>query len=169
MKIYQYSFFFKFIYRYGNIPVTLILLFYLIPAMINIDKNIFYVIPLIITLILIYLINKTYLNLYKILPYKIEADDEKLVCTDFLFSQRNVTVYFKDITSLTGGIFDGKLQGVMKIFDKRNQMTLGFFNKIRNAKQLETLILSKVSKELYNEVVERVGLNNKKRTVKKDS
>ena len=167
MKVYQYPFFFKFIYRYGNIPVTIILLFYLIPAVINIDKNIFYIIPLIITLLLIYLINKTYLNLYKILPYKIEADDEKLVCTDFLFSKRNVTIFFKDITSLNGGIFDGKLQGVMKIFDKNNQMTLGFFNKIKNSKQLETLILSKVSKELYNEVVDRVGLNNKRKPDKK--
>ena len=168
MKIYQYPFFFKFIYRYGNIPVTLILLFYLIPAVINLDKNIFYIIPLIITLILMYLINKTYLYLYKILPYRIEADDEKMVCTDFLFSKRHVTVFFKDITTLTGGIFDGKLQGVMKVFDKKNQMTLGFFNKMKDARQLETLILSKVSKELYDEVVERVGLNNKRKSIKKD-
>ncbi len=166
MKIYEYPFFFKFIYRYGNIPVTLILLFYLIPAVINIDKNIFYVIPLIITLVLIYLINKMYLDLYKILPYKIETDDEKMICTDFLFSKKKVTVQFKDITSLTGGIFDGRLQGIMKIFDKRNQMTLGFYNKLKNAKNLEVLILSKVNREIYDEVVDRVGLITKK---KKDS
>ena len=169
MKIYQYTFFFKFIYRYGNIPVSIILLFYLIPAVINLDKNIFYAIPLIITLILIYLINKTFIYLYKILPYKIESDDEKLVCSDFIFSQRRVTIYFKDITSLTGGIFDGKLYGVMKIFDKRNQMTIGFFNKIKNAKQLETLILSKVNKEIYDQVVDRVGLKNKKKIDSKES
>jgi hypothetical protein len=166
MKIYQYSFFFRFIYRYGNIPVSIILLFYLIPAVINLDKNIFYVIPLIITLVLIYLINKMYLYLYKILPYKIEVDDEKLVCSDFLFSKRKVTIFFNEITSLTGGIFDGKLHGVMKIFDKRNQMTIGFFNKIKNAKQLETLILSKVSRELYDEVVDRVGFKNKRKVEK---
>ncbi len=166
MKIYQYNPFFKFIYRYGNIPVSIILLFYLIPAVINLDKNIFYILPLIITLILIYLINKTYIYLYKVLPYKIEADDEKLICSDFLFSKRRVTIVFKDITSLTGGIFDGKLYGVMKIFDKRNQMTIGFFNKINNAKQLETLILSKVNKEIYDEVVDRVGLKTKKKTDK---
>ena len=93
-----------------------------------------------------YLINKTYLYLYKILPYRIEADDEKMVCTDFLFSKRHVTVFFKDITTLTGGIFD----------------------KMKDARQLETLILSKVSKELYDEVVERVGLNNKRKSIKKD-
>ncbi len=167
MKIFTYSAFFKFIYRFGNIPVTIILLFYLIPAVINVDKNIFYLIPLIITLVLIYLINKSFLYLYKVLPYRIEADDEKLICSDFTFSKRKVTIFFKDITSLNGGIFDGKLSGVMRIFDNRNQMTVGFYNKIKNANQLETLILSKVSKQVYDEVVNRVGLKNKKNEIKK--
>ncbi len=90
------------------------------------------------------------------MPYKIEMDDEKLVLTDFTINDRTVTMKFEDIVSLKGGIFDGKISGLMKITDT-NGNEVGFFHKLTNAKQLETMILSKVKKEIYDAVIEKLS------------
>jgi hypothetical protein len=116
---------------------------------------------------MIYLLNKHYLNLYKIIPYKIEADEEKIICTDFLFSRKEFNIFYADVESLTGGIFDGRFSGVMKVCDRKNQVCIGFFNRIRNADKLQTILLSKVPRKVYDDVVERVGLKNKKNDKKK--
>jgi hypothetical protein len=157
MQTFTYSFFFKFLYKFGNIPVTLLLLTILIPAADNIDKHLIFFFPLILSLGMIYLINKHYLNNYKTIPYKIEADDEKLICSKFLFSKKIINIYFKDVTSLEGGIFDGRITGLMKIHDGKNNRTIGFYSKINNVKQLETIILSRVKKELYDRVVDKIS------------
>ncbi len=162
MQQFTYPYFYKVLYRYGNIPVTVILSIYLVPSVVYLDKNLLYLIPVVLLLLMIYLLNKHYLNLYKIIPYKIEADDEKLICTEFLFSRKEFTIYYKDIESLTGGIFDGRFSGVMKVCDRKNQVCIGFFNRLRNADKLQTILLSKVPRKVYDDVVERVGLKTKK-------
>ncbi|HKB86250.1 MAG TPA: hypothetical protein VKD08_08790 [Ignavibacteriaceae bacterium] len=167
MQQFTYPYFYKVLYRYGNIPVTVILSIYLVPSVVYLDKNLLYLIPVVLLLLMIYLLNKHYLNLYKIIPYKIEADDEKLICTDFLFSRKEFTIYFNDIESLTGGIFDGRFSGVMKVCDRKNQVCIGFFNRLRNADKLQTILLSKVPRKVYDDVVERVGLKTKKEDKKR--
>jgi hypothetical protein len=158
IKVFEYSFFFKLLFRFGNIPVTIILSIYLVPIIINFDKSLVYIIPLIIILALIYLINKHYLWLYQILPYKITANDEKIICEEFLFSTKQVEVFYKDIESLSGGLFEGKLRGLMKVWDGKSKICIGFYDKIKGIKELQTILLSRVSKEVYDEVVENVGL-----------
>jgi hypothetical protein len=158
IKVFEYSLFFKLLFRFGNIPVTIILSIYLVPIIINFDKSLVYIIPLIIILALIYLINKHYLWLYQILPYKITANDEKIICEEFLFSIKQVEVFYKDIESLSGGLFEGKLRGLMKVWDGKSKICIGFYDKIKGIKELQTILLSRVSKEVYDEVVENVGL-----------
>jgi hypothetical protein len=158
IKVFEYSLFFKLLFRFGNIPVTIILSIYLVPIIINFDKSLVYIIPLIIILALIYLINKHYLWLYQILPYKITANDEKIICEEFLFSTKQVEVFYKDIESLSGGLFEGKLRGLMKVWDGKSKICIGFYDKIKGIKELQTILLSRVSKEVYDEVVENVGL-----------
>ena len=167
MQVFTYSPLYKFLYRYGNIPVTIILSIYLVPSVVYVDKNLVYLIPVVLLLLMIYLLNKHYLNLYKIIPYRIEADEEKMICNEFLFSQKEFTIYYSDIESLTGGIFDGRFTGVMKVCDKKNQVCIGFFNRIKNADKLQTLLLSKVPRKVYDDVVERVGLKTQKNDKKK--
>jgi hypothetical protein len=128
---------------------------------VNLDKNVAYLIPVILLMLMIYLLNKHYLNLYKIIPYKIEADDEKMICTNFIFSKKEFIIYYDDIESLTGGVFEGRFSGVMKVCDRKNQVCIGFFNSLRNADKLQTLLLSKVPRKVYDDVVDRVGLKNK--------
>jgi len=158
IKVFEYSLFFKLLFRFGNIPVTIILSIYLVPIIINFDKSLVYIIPLVIILALIYLINKHYLWLYQILPYKITANDEKIICEEFLFSIKQVEVFYKDIESLSGGLFEGKLRGLMKVWDGKSKICIGFYDKIKGIKELQTILLSRVSKEVYDEVVENVGL-----------
>jgi hypothetical protein len=158
IKVFEYSLFFKLLFRFGNIPVTIILSIYLVPIIINFDKSLVYIIPLVIILALIYLINKHYLWLYQILPYKITANDEKIICEEFLFSTKQVEVFYKDIESLSGGLFEGKLRGLMKVWDGKSKICIGFYDKIKGIKELQTILLSRVSKEVYDEVVENVGL-----------
>lgn len=75
MRVFSYPLLYKIILRFGNIPITLLLIFYLIPSVVYIDKNLILLIPLIISSLLIYLLNKQFIILYKILPYKIVVDD----------------------------------------------------------------------------------------------
>ena len=158
MQSFTYSPFLKFLYRFGNIPVTILLSVYAVSLAVNLDKGWVYIVPFVVTFFVIYLLNRHYLILYKILPYKIETDNEKMICSDFLFYKEPVTIYFKDISALEGGIFHGRLNGIMRIKDSAHNRTIGFYDKMRNARKLETLILSRVDKKLYNEVVDRLGM-----------
>ena len=158
MQTFIYNTFLKLFYRYGNIPVTILLSIYAVSLAVNLDKGAVYIIPFVVTFSLIYLLNRHYLMLYKILPYKIEIDDEKMVCSDFLFYKEPVTIFFKDISSLEGGVYQGRLNGIMKIKDGVNNRTIGFYDKMKGARKLETFILSKVNKKIYDEVVDRLGM-----------
>lgn len=156
MQEFRYSFIYKFIYRYGNVVATILMAGYLIPLAIGIDQNLWLLIPLILILLLIYFINRKYLEMYKIVPYKITADENKMECTNFIFSKRKITIYYKDIESLTGGIFDGKWFGLMKVCDGKNQICIGFFDKLKNSQKLITLTLSRVDKKIYDDVMEKI-------------
>ena len=156
MKVFTYPIFYKIIIRFGNIPLTLLLIIYLIPSVIFVDEHPVLLIPLIISSLLIFFLNKLYLTLYKIIPYKIVEDNGKLICSEFLFSNKEIVIDFKDIDKLKGGIFEGKLHGILKVYDGKNNIYIGYFNKIKNSKLLGTLLLSKVNKSVYDEVVEKI-------------
>ncbi len=156
MQSFTYSLSNKLLYRYGNIPVTMLLLIYLLTSVSSLSRSLVYLIPLIISALLIYFLNRHYLNLYKVLPYKIEADNEKIKCSNFLLSRKEITIYYSDVKNLKGGIFEGKIAGLMSVFDGKNNISIGFFNSIKNVKALQTIILSKVNRDVYDEVVNKV-------------
>ena len=160
--IFEYPTLFKLLYRYGNIPVTIILSIYLILSLVNLEKNLFFLIPITIILLLIYFLNKHYLMLYKITPYHIEADGEKLTCTDFLFQRKEVIIYYKDVESFTGGLLSGRMNSIMKLCDGKSKLCIGFYDKLKDVNKLQTLILSRVSKEVYDAVAKKLELKKKK-------
>ena len=172
MQKFTYSLPMRFLYRYGNIPVTVVLLFYLFGAVYNLDKSLLNLIPLFITALLLYFLNKQYLMLYKTMPYSIEADPEKLVCSDFALSKKEIVIYYKDIDKLTGGIFEGRITSLMKIYESQRSLCISFFTTIKNSKNLQTIVLSKVNKNLYDEVINKLKdkkqeLQNRKSIVEK--
>ncbi|MBT8386837.1 MAG: hypothetical protein KJO12_05450, partial [Ignavibacteria bacterium] len=155
-QTFTYPLVFGLLYKYGNIAVTLLLVFYTVPIVFYVDQNYILLIPIVISLLLIYFVNRQYFALYKIISYKIEADDEKLVCSDYFLSKEVITIYFEDIESLKGGMFENKISGVMKVYDGKSSITLGFYTKLKNSSRLVTIILSKVRKELYDDVLDRL-------------
>lgn len=94
--------------------------------------------------------------LYKVMPYQITVEDERLVFENFVFSNKRVVLYFKDIDSLSGGIFDGRLRGMMKVCDGKTKNCLGISDKIIDSRKLITLILSKVNKDIYDQTIENL-------------
>jgi hypothetical protein len=157
-KIFTYPLFYKIVFRYGNFPATIVLLFYLVLLVINVDQYLINLLPIIISFLLLYFLNRGYLNLYKIMPFRIEADNEKIICTNFMFSKkREVEIRFEDIDSLTGGIYYGIRRGIMKVCDKKNNICIGYYNQIRNSRELSTIILSKVPRPVYDDVLRKTG------------
>ena len=153
VQTFTYPFIWKLIYRYANLVVSLLLVFYLIPLAINLDKNLILLLPFIISLFLLYYVNKSYFKFYKLVPYKIEADNHKMVCSDFFLKGKTVTIYYKDIKSLTGGIFEARYRGLMKVCDGKNKICIGFFDRMKNSSKLVTIMLSKVDRKIYDEVI----------------
>lgn len=156
MQTFTYSFIFKIIFRFGNVFITLLLSIYLVPVIFYIDQNKLLIFPLIISLIILYITNRNHFFYYKLLPYEIKANEEKLICSNFLFSKKIITIYYKDIDMLKGGVFSGKSSGVMKVRDGKTKLQIGFSQKINNSEKLIALILSKVTKELYSDVIENI-------------
>lgn len=156
MQIFTYSFLSKIIYRLANIIITFFLLIILYTAGSNLDSSLLNIIPFIITALLIYYLNKHFLNLYKLMPYWIEADIEKMKCSNFFFSKKEITIYYSDIVSLSGGIFDGKNSGLMKVCDGKNNFCIGFFQSLQNVRALQKLILNKVDRKIYDIAAEKI-------------
>lgn len=163
MQTFTYSLIVKIIFRFGNIFVTLLLSIYLIPVFYYIDQNMILILPLVIGVIILYMVNRTYLTYYLILPYKIEVDDEKIICSDFLLSKKVVTIYYKDINNLQGGVFSGRSSGIMKLRDGKSKLQVGFSQKMNNSEKLIALILSKVPKDLYNDVISNITEKRQRR------
>ena len=164
-QTFTYPFLFRIIFRYGNIIITPLLLLYTIPLIAFLDEKIILALPLLVNLFLIYFLNRHYFNLYKILPYLIEADDEKIICSKFFLSKKEIVIFYKDVTSLSGGIFENKISGVMKVCDGKNQTCIGFYQRLNNSSRLATILLSKVNREIYDNVLEKI--KSRKGKVKK--
>lgn len=157
-KIFEYSLGYKLIYKYGIIFLNLIIIIYLIPAISMFEGSFFQILYIISHIAILFLFNRYFYNLYKIMPYRIETDEDGIICTNYVFSSKKVKIKFEEIDNLSGGIFDGKVTGLMKIHVSNLNYTVGFFPKIGNSKALESLILSKVSKELYEGVLEKFSI-----------
>ncbi|OIP64150.1 MAG: hypothetical protein AUK34_00310 [Ignavibacteria bacterium CG2_30_36_16] len=165
LKTFRYSIFYRLVYKYANIPLTIFLALYLIYWGAAIDKHIIYLLPFLFTLLIVYFLNKHYLLLYKIMPFKIEADDEKLICSKFFMSKKVRTIYFNNIEKLEGGLFEGKPRGIMRLCDGQSKVWIGIYQNIINGRELGTLILSKVQAEVYNSVLEKINKQTKSKRV----
>lgn len=161
-KNFKYSFFYRLIYKYGNIPVTFLLLFYAVPIVITFKFHYKYILPALVVFAGLILINKYFLSHAKQLPYLIKSDETKITASKYLFSHKKVTINYDEIDKLSGGIFEGKHRGLMKIENTKEKKVIAFFHTLENARVLETLILSKVSKELYDSVINRFSENKER-------
>ncbi len=143
------------------------LIIYILPLGLKLEKDLILLVPFTISIFILYYLNKSYFVFYKLVPYKIEADDEKIICSQFIFKQKEITILMKDIDSLSGGIFDGRYRGLMKVSDSKNKVAIGFFDRMIGSQKLVTLLLSKVDIKIYNEVIPKIERLKIKPEIKK--
>lgn len=88
------------------------------------------------------------------MPFLIEVDGEKIICSQFLKKDKKVILYFSEITKLKGGIFYGKSKGLMQI--EGENISIGFFHHLTNANIFITKLLQNVPAEVYKQIEPKI-------------
>jgi len=154
MKTFKYGIIAKIIYRYANIPANLILLFYLLASAIGISADWKFVFPLLINIILIYVLNRFYYKIYKTFPFKIEVDNEKMICSDFVINNRIIELNHSSIKNIKGGIFSGRNYSPLYIYTET--LSIGISPHMKDFNKFLTVVLTNIRKELYEELLESI-------------
>ena len=155
MITFKYSLLSKIIYRYANIPITIFLSLYMISSLLYITKEWYYIFPFLLNLVIIVVMNRFYFRSYKLFPYKIEINTEKMICSDFFNGNKIIEINLQDIDIIEGGSLSGTPTKPILLHDSANDIIIGISTHIKNYNKLITIILSNVKQEIYNEVLER--------------
>jgi energy-coupling factor transporter transmembrane protein EcfT len=156
MQTFEYPLLAKIVYRYANIPVTIILIIYFIASIGAVSESWIWVLSVIAHALLIFFINRYYWRSYKSFPYKIEIDNEKMICSNFFMSQKKVEINLIDIETLRGGIFSNSLTKPIFMKIKNSDSEIGFHFHLKNYNKLLTTILSNINQGLYNSLLEKI-------------
>lgn len=155
MKIFRYPFFARLVYHYANIPISLLLIIYLIFSLNAVIYNWVYIFPIIINLLLLSLLNRFYFRVYKKFPAEIQTDHNKLICSSFPFSKKIVHLEYRNITDITGGIFSGTYEKPIYLNDSKNKITIVFSSHINGYNDLLRTILSNINKDVYENALQK--------------
>lgn len=156
MTTFKYSFWAKLIYRYGNIIATIFLSVHFISSIVMMFHKWYFVFFAIINGFIIFLINKYFFKTYKLFPFKITADNDKIICTDFLMNKKELIIYHSDIENITGGIFSGYPTRPIYIYDGKQKLSIGFYSHVGQFQNLLTIILKNIPQPLYNRLLENM-------------
>ena len=154
MKEFRYSFLAKLIYRYANIPANLILLFYLYASAYGMTIDWKFIFPVLLNIVLLYVLNKFYLKIYRSFPFHIIIDNEKMICSDFVINNRKVEIFHSNIIKIKGGIFSGRAYAPLYITTE--DITIGISPHIKDYDKLLTIILTNIPKELYESLLAQI-------------
>ena len=153
MVTFKYSVTSKIIYRYANIPATIFLSLNLISSLLYISKEWYYVFPFLLNLIIIIVMNRYYIRSYKLFPYKIEINRERMICSDFFNGKRIIEIELHDIDFIEGGSLSGTPAKPILLHDAMQDVVIGISPHMKNHNKLITIILSNVKQEVYNDVL----------------
>jgi uncharacterized protein YegP (UPF0339 family) len=157
MITFRYTFLPRLLYRYSVIPVNLLLLFYLFVSILVIERDWKFIFPLLINVIILYILNRFYLKMYKSFPFQIKANNEEIICSDFVFKKKSFAIRHIDIVEIKGGIFSGRMFAPLYISTK--DITIGISQHIKNYNELLKIILSNIPSKLYVELLETMQKN----------
>lgn len=101
-------------------------------------------------------LNKYYIRTYKIFPFIISADNEKLICSDFLMSPKIIEIPILNIDKITGGIFSGYPTRPTYIHDAEQNITIGFYSNAGNFNELLMTVIKNVNEKLYQQLIEKI-------------
>ncbi|KAF0139771.1 MAG: hypothetical protein FD122_2946 [Stygiobacter sp.] len=155
MKTYSYSIFAKFWYRYVNIAITLLLLFYTIASFMLAFQKWYYLFVALLNLVIIYLVNRFYINSYSSFPFRIRSDEAGITCENFFLSKKILRIEFADIDGISGGMFSGWNTRPVYIHDSKQNISIGFFAQ-GEFKELLKVILKNINEEFYTELLSKM-------------
>ncbi len=156
MQTFTYPFIQKLIYRYGNIPVNLLMIAHLISSFYFMFQEWYFSLYVIFNLLILYIINRYFLKTYRLFPFKVEANNEKIICSDFFFSKKKIEIKHENIGQIKGGIFSGTLTRPIYITDDSQNITIGFYPHAGDFNKLLTIILQNIPHKLYEELMETI-------------
>lgn len=156
MSTHTYPLLARFIYRWANIPLTIILSFYLVVYILAAFYQWYYIFAVLFEAAILFFLNRHYIKGYRLFPYNISVDNEKLICKDFLLSHKEITIYHKDITEIKGSIFSGNKARPLYIYDGNNDQTIAIRIHLKGYNQVLTKVLSNVNKEIYESLLDRM-------------
>jgi len=154
MKTFKYTFISKVVYRYAVVPANLILLFYLLASIIGISEDWKFIFPILINMILLYVLNRFYIRIYKSFPFNIRTNNEKMICSDFVINNRNVEIIHSEIKNIKGGIFTGRAYSPLYV--STDKARIGISPHMKDYNKLLTIILTNIPKELYESLLETI-------------
>ncbi len=156
MKTFTYPFIAKLVYRYANIPVSLLLVFHLMFLLVGASYELKLLLPASINIIILYIMNRYYIKMYKLFPYKIEIEKERMICSDFFMSKKKLNIQLTDIINIDGGIFTGNPTKPIYLTDIDGN-TIGVNQHLKNYNIFLTTILSSVKKEVYETSLNKIN------------
>lgn len=155
MKTYTYSLFAKIWYRYINIIVTILLMFYTAGSLYMAFQKWYYFFIVLLNVLIIYMVNKFYLSSYRFFPFKIMSDQTGITCSNFFLSKKNVRINFSEIDSISGGMFAGWNTRPVYIKNSKQKITIGFFMH-GEFKELLKIILANINEDLYKDLLNKM-------------
>ncbi|MFA7229502.1 MAG: hypothetical protein WC061_10745 [Melioribacteraceae bacterium] len=153
---YRYTIFAKLFFRYGNIPLTFLLMIYLGTSVIGLFSRWYFIFFAIINLAIIIWLNKYFIKMYRNFPFSIRFAEDKLICSDFFFSDRVVEICLSDIDSITGGVFGGYPSRPTYIHDGKQNITIGFYSGSGKFNELLISILKNIEEPLYQQLIDKM-------------
>lgn len=154
MVTFNYSLLSKLVYRYANIPLTLFLLLYMISSFSFMLQKWYYIFPFLLNLIIIIALNRYYIRTYKLFPFKIDTDNQKMICSDYFNKSKYVEINLCDIDEIEGGVISGTPAKPTYIHDGKNEVVVGISPHLKDSNKLITIILSNVKQDLYDQVLD---------------
>ncbi len=97
--------------------------------------------------------NRYYIRSYKLFPFRIEINTEKMICSDYFYRNKKIEINLLDIDLIEGGSLYGTPGKPILIHDAVNDSVLGISPHMKNHNKLVTIILSNVSDEVYNSIL----------------
>ncbi len=156
MTKFGYPLLARIIYRHVNLILTPVLLAYVIISFGGIFTDSKYWIPFIVNLLLLIVFNRFYFRMYKYFPFEIEADEEKIICTNFMNRRKKVEIKFSDITKIEGGVFSGSAIKPIYIYEASNGNVIGINPHLTDFSKFVTLLLTKIDRQLYESLLTRM-------------
>jgi hypothetical protein len=112
--------------------------------------------PALINGAIIYFLNRFYFRAYRRFPFKLDMDNERMICYDYAFSDKKIEVRLADIRDIQGGIFGKNLTRPIYVYYGEETHPIGIHNHLKEFDNLMTIILSNISQPLYNDLLERI-------------